>query len=70
MTVRSGTVSGGQLVLSEPLPLPDGTKVVIRVEAAQDNPLLFIAKNAVDLGVDDSADEHDHYIYGSPKRSE
>ncbi len=69
MTVRSATVSCGQLVLNEPLPLPDGTKVVIRVEEPQDNPLLFIAKNAVDLGVSDSADEHDHYIYGTPKRS-
>lgn len=69
MTVCEAVVQKGQLVLPSPLPLPDGTRVTVRVEPADDDPLLFLAKNAVDLGITDFADEHDHYIYGSPKRN-
>ena len=67
MKLREAIVRKGQLVLKTPLSLPDGTPVRVRVEAEQD-PLLFIADHAVDTGIPDLAEEHDHYIYGTPKR--
>lgn len=67
MKDREAVVRKGQLVLKTPLSLPDGTVVRVRVEAAQ-NPLLFMAENAVETGITDLAEEHDHYTYGSPKR--
>lgn len=30
--------------------------------------LLWIADNAQDLGIEDLAEQHDHYLYGLPKR--
>lgn len=66
MTVRDAVTKGGQLVLDVPLPFPDGTRVKIQVETEED-PLLFLAKNAVSTGITDLADQHDHYIYGTPK---
>jgi hypothetical protein len=35
MLVENGKVQGGQIVLSEPLGLPDGTEVVVHVEPLQ-----------------------------------
>ena len=32
MTLRDAVVENGQLVLKEPLPLPNGTRVKVRVE--------------------------------------
>ena len=66
MTLRDAVTKGGQLVLEVPLPFPDGTRVKVRVEADGD-PLLFLANNAVATGVADLAEQHDHYIYGTPK---
>ncbi len=33
--VENGRVEGGQIVLAEPLHLPDGTEVVVRVEPVE-----------------------------------
>lgn len=66
MPVFEASVQGGQLVLSSALPFPDGTKVLVRVESPDDDPLLFIGSNAVQSGVPDLADQHDHYVYGVP----
>ena len=67
--VREAFVENGQLVLREPLPLPDGTVVKVRVEEPGESPLLEIARNAIDMGVEDGAEQHDHYVYGTPKRA-
>jgi hypothetical protein len=67
MTVHEGVIQGGQLVLPAPLPFADGTRVRVQVEAAEDDPLLFLAKNAVTTGVSNLAEQHDHYVYGTPK---
>lgn len=64
--VFEASVQGGQLVLSSLLPFPDGTKVRVRVERPDDDPLLFMGSNAVQSGVTDLADRHEHYIYGTP----
>jgi hypothetical protein len=39
-------------------------------EEEEEDALLWLARNAIDTGITDGADEHDHYIYGSPKRSQ
>ncbi len=70
MTILEAIVRNGQLVLKHPLPLPDGTPVKVRVEACEENPLLAIAQQAVDMGVSDGAERHDHYIYGTPKQTD
>lgn len=66
MTILEATVRGGQLVLDSAVPLPDGTRVQIRVEPAGTDPLIFLAENAVGTGLRDLADGHDHYVYGTP----
>jgi hypothetical protein len=42
----------------------------ITAEEAASDPLLWLAYHAVDTGIPDLADQHDHYIYGTPKRKE
>lgn len=69
MAIREALVEKGQLVLREPLALPDGTRVTVRVEEPGESPLLEIARKAVEMGVEDGAEQHDHYVYGTPKRA-
>jgi len=63
-------VRGGQLVLREPLPLPDGTRVIVSVKTPAPSVLLDIADAAVDMDVADGAEQHDHYIYGTPNSTD
>jgi hypothetical protein len=90
MSLLSGVVQNGQVILDNPLPYPDGTTVRIEVvpkepakppepaedfepvtaEEAASDPLLWLAYHAIESDRTDGADEHDHYIYGCPKRSE
>ena len=73
----------GVLRLTEPLGLPDGALVDVTVVSHQEdngersqgmqnqswgalNQLL--ADCAIDTGVPDLAQQHDHYLYGIPKR--
>ena len=67
----SAVVKRGKLVLESPMPFPDGMRVRVMVAAeTSEDPLLWLIENAVDTGITDLADEHDHYIYGTPKRKE
>jgi hypothetical protein len=75
MTLR-GTVVNGAIVLDQPLAVPDGTRVEISVQqqpAAEGEgkaTLTFLLKYAgcmPDLPAD-FAEQHDHYIHGTPKR--
>jgi hypothetical protein len=68
MTVRDAVVQGGQLVLKSPLELPDGTVVRVQVGEPEPHPLTWIAEHAINTGITDLAEEHDHYIYGTPKK--
>ncbi|HEV7226266.1 MAG TPA: hypothetical protein VGN42_26400 [Pirellulales bacterium] len=70
MTILEATVRSGQLVLDSALSLPDGTRVQVRLEPSQTDPLLFLAENAVATGIPDLADQHDHHIYGTPPKQE
>jgi hypothetical protein len=78
--VYSGHIKNGVVVFDQPVILPDGLEVSIDVpEKASIQPeseeqissptesLLKYAGKAVGLP-EDSARNHDHYLYGTPKR--
>jgi hypothetical protein len=79
MTLR-GTINGGAVVLDQPAPWPEGTRVEVLVKAVegggQDQArgkstltrrLLKHAGTVPGLPADMAA-QHDHYIHGSAKR--
>jgi len=75
MTLR-GTVVNGGIVLDKPLQVPEGTRVQVTVweESHVDGEskqalagLLKYAGCMNDLPAD-FAEQHDHYIHGTPKR--
>lgn len=75
-TYVTGTVVGGRIELDGPPP-PDGTKVRVSVDAVTPPPadtdeptlafMLNFAGTVPGLPVD-FAEQHDHYIHGTPKR--
>ncbi len=78
--VYSGHIKNGVVVFDKPVVLPDGLEVCIEVpEKASKTPineeqiptpsetLLKYAGKAVGLP-EDAASNHDHYLYGTPKR--
>ena len=79
MTFR-GLVRDGRIELEGGTSLPDGT--IVRVEAVRPvrkkvqrsketgiDPAFRLDRFAVKTGIPDLASEHDHYIYGTPKRT-
>jgi hypothetical protein len=72
MTLQ-GTVVNGTIILDEPTALPSGTRVEIEIKAHVQaasplgEALLKLAGTAVGLPAD-MAEQHDHYIHGTPKR--
>ena len=66
----TGIVLNGTIVLDEGTALPDGLKVTVTAtdEAAPTiwQKLLKIAGTAKDLP-SDASEQHDHYLYGTPK---
>jgi hypothetical protein len=67
-----GTVQNGVIVVDQPQVLPEGAKVKIVMETSGKTPtlaerLLKHAGTVPDLP-SDLADQHDHYIHGTPKR--
>ena len=76
MTVRA-IIRKGKVIPTEPLPFADGTEVVIDVSAkrAAKSPRpkgasAFLLKHAggVDNLPSDLSVNHDHYLYGVPKK--
>jgi len=73
MTMR-GHIKNGTVVLEEPVRLPDGTDVEVDVRAvgeAQQGATLY-ERLADVIGIaeglpQDMAENHDHYIHGTPK---
>ena len=70
---------GKVIVPDEPVDLPCDQTLVIRIEPVEPSPegqagsaLEWVAENAVDDPEipPDLADQHDHYLYGTPKRGE
>jgi hypothetical protein len=73
-----GRVHDGMIVFEQPLPLAEGTRVRIEVLVPKDHAgegagslldELGDVVGAVDDLPEDLAAEHDHYLYGTPKRS-
>jgi predicted DNA-binding antitoxin AbrB/MazE fold protein len=73
----------GMLRLTEPLSLPEGTQVEVTVTApgkdngeppqamdgrSWDTLTQLLADCEIDTGVTDLTRQHDHYLYGIPKR--
>lgn len=59
---------------TEPLDLPANTEYRVTIEAIEqaepsaDRPLMKYLDLVVDMGISDLAEQHDHYLYGTPKR--
>ncbi len=76
MTLKVPAVyENGVLRLSRRLNLPEHTHVDVQIELRpadteppSDNVLQRLAALAADLGADDLAEQHDHYLYGTEKR--
>ena len=73
----TATVKNGVIELPAGLDLPDGTEVTIETKepsaAAEESTTSFADRysnfiGCVRSGVGDLADNHDHYLYGAPKR--
>lgn len=66
-----GHVKNGVIVLDEPADLAEGTVVIVRLVSNESNTLgkrlLKHAGKAKDLPAD-ASQNHDHYLYGTPKR--
>lgn len=58
----------------EPLDLEPNTEYRVTIEDPEPlldeaaYPLAKFAKYAMDMGITDLAEQHDHYLYGTPKR--
>jgi hypothetical protein len=72
-TVFSAHYDGRVIVPDQPLSLPIGRKLQLRVETSATQPGQFadLAEFASDLtdSPGDLSIQHDHYLYGAPKRS-
>jgi hypothetical protein len=67
-----GTLNKGMVVLDQPAPWPDGTRVEVVVHVPEKKlalaeKMLRHAGTVPDLPAD-MAEQHDHYIHGTPKR--
>jgi hypothetical protein len=76
----NGHIQNGVIVLDENIPLPEGAAVRVQIvepikPAASDQELPTLAETLKDfIGVledlpEDAAENHDHYLYGTPKKS-
>lgn len=65
---------GRQVKLLEPIDLPANTPVTVIVERIptahkeEEDSWEQLGEDAIDMGVRDLAEQHDHYLYGVPKR--
>jgi hypothetical protein len=67
-----GRVENGAIVLESPTQLPEGARVRIEILSPATEPTLFdrighLAGKAKHLPPD-AAEQHDHYLYGTPKK--
>ncbi len=66
--VCRGTVRNGKVELDPGAQLPEGAAVRVEPLDSHSDPADGLADEAVSTGLTDLASEHDHYIYGTPKR--
>lgn len=73
----TAVVENGAIRLPAGVNLPDGTKVIVAPAEASTSdagdPSLFESLGefvgCIDTGLGDLAENHDHYLYGTPKRT-
>jgi hypothetical protein len=80
MSSYRGKFEKGKIIFTGDVPpLKDGDPVVVVTEetrpaangaAVHVDPFDTIGDDAVDTGITDMSVEHDHYIYGTPKRNQ
>lgn len=68
-----GTIVNGTVVLDNPDGLPEGTRVEVTAQATKPQILRLAERLLRHAGTvpdlpQDLADQHDHYIHGTPKR--
>ena len=68
--VYFGKIKNGKIELDAQTRLPEGSIVRVEAVAAAADPLDGLGLESVDCGPQDLSAEHDHYIYGAPKRGE
>jgi hypothetical protein len=76
MVTVNAHFDGKVIVPDEPLDLPPDQALIVQIERvgalepAEESALAWIAANAVDSDAlpTDLADQHDHYLYGRPKK--
>lgn len=71
-TIVEAIYEQGVLRLKEPLAVPDGETVEVTIrtrdESAWDKLEAILESSRVDTGIADLAHQHDHYLYGKPKK--
>jgi hypothetical protein len=75
MTRTVTVVFGGEVFRpTEPVDLPANSECLTTIDQtsdtteAQSHPLAGLIEFAMDMGIPDLAEQHDHYLYGTPKR--
>jgi hypothetical protein len=75
--IARGTIKGNKVILEKGTTLPDGMKVVVKLEVKEPDfeadPFLEVDKWAPEPPEEtptDLAYQHDHYLYGIEKRKE
>ena len=69
----TGVVSNGTVVFDQPCIVPNGTKVTVHIEPSADGPATVGKRLLKHAGTvsglpEDMAEQHDHYLHGTPKR--
>lgn len=79
ITFETEVLKDGHLSLpnevKEQFHLKEGDKFITSLEPLNENklrkdPAYSLSSWAVDTGIEDLAQEHDHYLYGTPKKTE
>jgi predicted DNA-binding antitoxin AbrB/MazE fold protein len=66
-TTIKATYVGGVLKPTKPLALAEGAEVELTLTTQDDDPLAGLI-GVFSSGRTDGAEQHDHYLYGTPKR--
>jgi hypothetical protein len=69
--VYFGKIKNGKVELESPNGLPEGIRVRIEpLTAPGQDPFDTLGDDAVETGIADLAEQHDHYASGAPKRAQ
>ena len=65
-----GHIHNGQIIFDGPVALPEGAKVRVGVLETDASALDWLSQHTVDSDAcpTDLAHQHDHYLYGTPKK--